>query len=98
MKSFLMFDHIPQDEAKRIFFHHLVKPSSVKGRKVRGEEKLFGGISPEDLNPSRQEHSVHRRGVITRGGLDRFDLLGKVPNLSSEGLDLPQELLVVRRV
>jgi len=96
VKPFLMLDHISQDETKRILLHHLVKPSSVHGGKVRGEEKLLSGISPEKLNPSRQEHPFHRRGVVTRGRLDRFDLLRKVFDLSSKGLELPQEFLVVR--
>ena len=98
VKSFLMFDHISQDEAKRISFHHLVKPSSIRGWKTRGEEKLFGGISPENLDASCEEDPFHNSGVLGGASLDRFDLLGKVPNLSSEGLDLPQEILLVRRV
>jgi hypothetical protein len=98
VKSFLMLDHISQDETKRILLHHLVKPSSVHGRKVRGEEKLLSGIPPKKLNPSRQEHPFHRRGVVTRRRLDRFDLLRKVFDLSSKGLDLPQEFWVVRRM
>ena len=96
VKPFLMLDHISQDETKRILLHHLVKPSSVHGGKVRGEEKLLSGIAPEKLNPSRQEHPFHRRGVVTKGRLDRFDFLRKVFDLSSKGLNLSQEFLVVR--
>ena len=96
VKSFLMLDHISQDEAKGIFFHHLVKPSSVREWKARGEEELFCRIPAENPDASREEHPFHRRGVVKRGSLDRFDLLRKVFDLSSKGLDLPQESLVVR--
>jgi hypothetical protein len=98
VKSFLMLDHISQDEAKGIFFHHLVKPSSVREWKARGEEKLFCRIPAENPDASREEHPFHRRGVVKRGSLDRFDLLGKVLNLSPEGSNIPKELLVFRRV
>ncbi len=76
-KPILVFDHISQNEAKRVFFHHLVKPIFVKRGKFRREEEAVGGVLSEYGDPPHLEHPLHGRGVFYGSGLGGFNLLGE---------------------
>jgi hypothetical protein len=73
-KPILVFDHISQNETKRVSLHHLVKLSFIKKRKVWRKEETFSGILSEYFDSSHFEHLFHWRRVIDRNGLDGFNL------------------------
>jgi hypothetical protein len=76
-KPILIFDHISQDETKRVFLHHLVKPKFVKEGKIRREEQAVGGILSEYVDSPHFEHLLHRRRIFCGSGLDGFNFFGE---------------------
>jgi hypothetical protein len=60
----LVFDHIPQDETKGVFLHHLVKASFVRRREFRREEEPFCWVLSEDIDPSHLKHPLHREWIF----------------------------------
>ena len=88
-----MFDHIPQDEAKGIFFHHLVESSFVRGGELRREKKSIRRIFSQDPYPSHPKHHLGGGGIFQRNGLDRFHLSGEVLDLLLKGSNLLENLL-----
>jgi hypothetical protein len=87
-KPILVFDHISQNETKRVFLHHLVKSSLIKGGEIRREEETFSGIFSKDFYPPHPENFLHRRRVFYRSGLDGFNLFGEGSDFLFKGLDL----------
>jgi hypothetical protein len=78
-KPILVFDHISQNETKRISLHHLVETGFVKRRKIGREEQAVGGILPEYLDPPHLEHLLHWRRLFRKSGFDGFDLFRERP-------------------
>jgi hypothetical protein len=76
-KPILVFDHISENEAKRVFFHHLIKPILVKRGKLRREEQAVGGILSKYGDPPHLEHPLHGRRVFDGSGPGGFNLFGE---------------------
>jgi hypothetical protein len=92
-KPILVFDHISQNETKRVFFHHLVKSSFVKRGKIRREEETFSRIFSKYLDSPHPEHLLHGRRVFDRSGLDGFNLFGEGTDFLLKRSDLSESFL-----
>ena len=92
-KPILVFNHISQNESKRVFFHHLVKLSFINRGQIWRKEETVCGILSKDPYPPHPEYPLHPRRVFYRSSFDGFNLFVEGSDFLFKGLNLSESFL-----